>query len=73
VEIAMQHTRHRHRTQDRQPDLFVTIPPPAPDLAAGWRRLPDRTRQAVTSLMTRLLVGHVADAAPAAGSDADER
>ena len=45
----------------------------APDLAAGWSRLPDRTRQAVTSLMTRLLVGHVADAAPAAGSDADER
>jgi hypothetical protein len=73
VEIAMQHPRHRHRTQDRQPDLFALIPPPAPDLAPGWSTLPDRTRQAVTSLMTRLLIGHVADAAPALGSDADER
>jgi hypothetical protein len=57
----------------RQPDLFGTIPPPTSDPTPGWSSLPDRTRQAVTSLVTRLLVGHVADGAPAAGSDADER
>ena len=68
----MQHTRHRPRTPVRQPDLFAAIPPPALDPAPGWSRLPDRTRQAVTGLMTRLLVGHVASAAPVAGSDADE-
>jgi hypothetical protein len=73
VEIAMQHHRHRKRTLDRQPDLFATTPSPPPDPAAGWSRLPDRTQQAVTSLMTRLLAGHVAGAAAQRGSDADER
>lgn len=69
----MQPTRHRHRIPDRQPDLFATVPPPAPDPAPGWSNLPDRTRQAVTGLMTRLLIGHVAGAAVQQGSDADER
>jgi hypothetical protein len=67
----MQHHRHRKRTPDRQPDLFTTTPSP-PYPAAGRSGLPDRTQQAVTSLMTRLLVGHVAAAAARRGSDADE-
>lgn len=51
----MQHPRHRHRMPVRQPDLFGTIPPPTSDPTPGWSSLPDRTRQAVTSLVTRLL------------------
>ena len=69
----MQHPRHRHRTPDRQPDLFATAHSPTADTMPGWNSLPDRTRQAVTSLMTRMLAGHVASERNAAGSDLDER
>ena len=69
----MQHLCSRPRTPERQPDLFQTNQPPAPDMAPGWSALPDRTRHVLTGLMTRLLIAHASGAAPASGSDADER
>jgi hypothetical protein len=39
----------------------------------GWNDLPEQTRQAVTGLMSRLLVAHAGGAAPQPGSDGDER
>lgn len=68
----MQHPRHRHRIPDRQPALFLASRAPVTDPAPGWNALPDRTRHAVTNLMTRLLVAH-ADEASQRGSDGDER
>ena len=64
---------HRPRALDRQLDLFP--PPQASTLipAPGWSALPEQTRQAVTGLMTRLLVAHAGGAAPQPGSDGDER
>ena len=63
----MQHPRYRHRTPDRQLDLFAAILPSASLPVPAWSTLPDRTRQAVTGLMSRLPGGHAAE------SDADER
>ncbi len=65
--------RHRRRTSELQPDLF---PPPQPLVAAGgpgWSNLPNAAQQAVTALMTRLLIAHAADAASRAEGDGDER
>jgi hypothetical protein len=73
VEIAMHRLPRRHRTLDRQLDLF---PPPrtsTPLPAPGWDALPDRTRQAVTGLMTRLLIAHAGGMIVEPGSDGDER
>jgi hypothetical protein len=63
----------RPRALDRQLDLFP--PPQASTLipAPGWSALPEQTRQAVTGLMSRLLVAHAGGAAPRPGSDGDER
>ena len=63
----------RPRALDRQLDLFP--PPQASTLipAPGWNDLPEQTRQAVTGLMSRLLVAHAGAAAPQPGSDSDER
>ena len=73
----MQHPRRRPRTPNRQLDLFVCNPPPTLGMALGttpgWNTLPDQTRQALTGLMTRMLVAHAGDAAPESGSDGDER
>jgi hypothetical protein len=66
--------RHRIRTPERQPDLFLTPQPPAAGASPGWRGLPDATQQAVTALMTRLLITHAAaGAVPKLEGDADER
>ena len=71
----MHRPRRRPRTQDHQPDLFLSSPPPTPSSVPGWSTLPDQTRHAVTELMTRLLIAHASGAAPAPGpgSDRDER
>lgn len=69
----MQHPRRRPRAPNRQLDLFPGGPPPAPGTTLGWNTLPDQTRQALTGLMTCLLVAHVGGAAPESGSDGDER
>ena len=63
----------RPRALDRQLDLFP--PPQASTLipAPGWSALPEQTRQAVTGLMSRLLVAHADGAAPQSESDGDER
>ena len=65
--------RHRRRTSERQPDLFLPPPPLSAVANPGWNSLPYATRQAVTALMTRLLVAHAAGAAPEREEDADER
>jgi hypothetical protein len=39
----------------------------------GWNDLPEQTRQAVTGLISRLLVAHVGGTALQPGSDGDER
>jgi hypothetical protein len=44
-----------------------------PGTTPGWNTLPDQTRQALTGLMTRMLVAHAGGAAPESGSDGDER
>ena len=69
----MQHPRRRPRTPNRQLDLFLCNPPPTPGTTSGWNTLPDQTRQALTGLMTRLLVAPAGGAAPELGSDGDER
>jgi hypothetical protein len=65
--------RHRTTTSGHQPDLF----PPPQSLAAAtdptWSDLPDVTREALTALVTRLLISHAAGAAPGPGGDAGER
>jgi len=72
VEIAMQRSRRRPPTPDRQADLFPTSRSPTAVSAPGWNALPDRTRHAVTSLMTCLLLAHASGEASEPGSDADE-
>ena len=69
----MHRLSQRPRALDRQLDLFP--PPQASTLIAapGWSALPEQTRQAVTGLMSRLLVAHAGGAAPQPGSDGDER
>ncbi len=64
---------HRHRTSGRQPDLFPLPQLPAAATGPVWSDLPDVTQRALTALMTRLLVTHVAGVAPELGGDADER
>ena len=63
----------RPRALDPQLDLFP--PPQASTLipVPAWNDLPEQTRQAVTGLMSRLLVAHAGGAAPGPGSDGDER
>jgi hypothetical protein len=65
--------RHRRRASDRQPDLFLLPRPPSASGSPGWCTLPEATRQALTALMTRLLIAHAAAPAPGADGDADER
>lgn len=67
------HRRRRTRIPERQPDLFLTPQSPAAAASPGWTSLPDVTQQAVTALMTRLLITHAAGATPEAEGDADER
>lgn len=71
----MHRPRRRPRTQDHQPDLFLSSPPPTPSSVPGWSTLPDQTRQAVIGLMTRLLIAHASGAGPGPGpgSGRDER
>jgi len=63
---------HRHRTPERQPDLFMPSGPPGTEASPGWSSLPDATQRAVTALMTRLLVAHAAGVASEPEGDADE-
>jgi len=69
MEIAMQHRHPWPRPPKRQLDLFAGSPPPAP----AWSALPDQTRQALTGLMTRLLLAHAGGAGSEPRSDGDER
>ena len=64
---------HRHRTPERQPDLFLPSRPLSAEASPGWSSLPDATQQAVAALLTRLLIAHAAGVAPEPGGDADER
>lgn len=73
----MPRQRRRNRGPYRQLDLCLASPPAAPDAAPGWSTLPDPTQQALTSLLTRLLIAHAGGTAPELGAhpegDADER
>lgn len=67
----------RPRRPHRQLDLLLLARPVPADTAPRWSGLPDQTRQALSGLLTRLLVAH-ADGArrpPQAvpEDDADER
>jgi hypothetical protein len=64
--------RHRRRASDRQPDLFPPPRPPSAVGSPGWCSLPEAAQQAVTALMTRLLIAHAAAVAPGSHGDADE-
>ena len=68
---------HRRRTPERQPDLFLPSRPLSAEASPGWSSLPDVTQQAVTALMTRLLITHAGAGAmpamPEGEGDADER
>lgn len=69
----MHRPRCRPRRPDQQLDLFPS--PQASTLipVPGWNDLPEQTRQAVTGLMSRLLVAHAGGAAQQpGGSDGDE-
>ncbi len=69
----MHRHRRRARTPERQPDLFSTPHPPGAGTAPGWSSLPDGAQQALTALMTRLLITHVAGVVPEPEGDTDER
>ncbi len=67
----------RPRRPPRQLELLLLARPAPANTAPRWSSLPDQTRQALSSLLTRLLVAH-ADGArlpPRAvpKDDADER
>jgi len=66
-EIAM--PRPPRRSLPLQPDLFERSPPP-PGTPA-WTTLPDRTRHALTELVTRMLIAHVGAGVTLPG-DADD-
>ena len=69
----MHRLRCRPQRLDPQLDLFPS--PQASTLipVPGWNDLPEQTRQAVTGLISRLLVAHVGGTALQPGSDGDER
>jgi hypothetical protein len=60
----------RHRLQSNQNDLFAkpvgdgVVPVPE------WRTLPAETRQTLTTLMVRLILGHKRGACPAGQEEA---
>ena len=61
---------HRRAIPPNRPlDLFATSLPTMP----SWERLPDRTRQAVTTLLARMLLDHARGPSQEPGSDTDER
>jgi hypothetical protein len=70
-ETAMRHQYSaRHRLQSNQNDLFAkpvgdgVVPVPE------WRTLPAETRQTLTTLMVRLILGHKRGACPAGQEEA---
>jgi hypothetical protein len=69
----MPHHRRQVRVLERQPDLFSALRPTQAAAAPGWSSLPEGAQQAVTMLITRLLVMHAADVALQPEGDADER
>ena len=61
--------QRRTISPNRPLDLFSTTSPTMP----SWERLPARTRQAVTTLLARMLLAHARGPSPEPGSDTDER
>ena len=68
-ESAMQAHRRRAIPPNRPLDLFSTSLSTMP----SWERLPARTRQAVTTLLARMLLAHARGPSQEPGSDTDER
>ena len=68
-ESAMQAHRRRAIPPNRPLDLFSTSLSTIP----SWERLPARTRQAVTTLLARMLLAHARGPSQEPGSDTDER
>ena len=69
----MHRPRCRPRRPDHQLDLFPSRQASTLIPVPGWNDLPEQTRQAVTGLLSRLLVAHAGGAAPQPGSVGDER
>jgi hypothetical protein len=69
----MPHHRRRVRVLKRQPDLFSALRPVEATPAPSWSSLPESAQQALTMLMTRLLVMHAADVALQPEGETDER
>ena len=69
----MPRTRRRPRRPDQQLDFLMVSPQPTSNPLPGWSVLPDQARQAVTELMTRLLIAHAGGAAGHPGNGDDER
>ena len=69
----MPHHRRQVRVLERQPDLFSTARPTEVIAAPGWSSLPEGAQEALTVLITRLLVMHAADVVLQPEGDADER
>ena len=62
-------SRPPRHVRQLQPDLFeMSTPPPG---APAWTALPDRTRRALTGLVTRMLIAHVGAEATLPGDDDD--
>jgi len=53
---------HRPRRPHRQLELLLAAMPAPADAAPRWTSLPDPTRQALTGLLTRLMVANAANA-----------
>jgi hypothetical protein len=68
----MERRRERSRRPDRQHDLFLPTTGTAAGPAPSRGSLPQRTREAVTGLMMRLLAEHAAGA-HGERRDGDER
>ena len=61
---------HRRAIRPNRPlDLFSSRAPTMP----SWERLPARTRQAVTTLLARMLLAHACGPSQEPGSGTDER